>query len=135
LKRINFEESKTHLVTSYVPYALPSNILFPENQYSASETSCTVVSDEQEMDAGNFKGLILYQWHIGVVGSNDLTKIYLYCCYAVTMPGSLTSNLMPCSVAEDGFRFFRPATLLETFNLIGNTQRSISDCTLNPQFS
>jgi len=47
-----------------------------------------------------------------------LTKIYLYCCYAVTMPGSLTSNLMPCSVAEDGFRFFRPATLLETFNLV-----------------
>ena len=50
-----------------------------------------------------------YQSHIGVVGSNDLTKNYLYRCYAVTMPRSLASNLIPFSVAEDWFRLFRPA--------------------------
>lgn len=45
-----------------------------------NEISHSIVLAKQEMDAADFKGLVSDQWHVGVVGTSDLAKNYVYCC-------------------------------------------------------
>ena len=61
------------------------------------------------MDAADFKGLVSDQWHVGVVGTNDLAKKISIRLCILAMPGSLPVNLTLCNVAEDWFRLFCPA--------------------------
>ena len=61
------------------------------------------------MDAADFKGLVSDQWHVGVVGTNDLAKTLSILLCMLTMPGSLPVKLTLCNVAEDWFRLFCPA--------------------------
>ena len=55
---------------------------------------------KQEMNAADFKGLVSDQWHVGVVGTSDLSK------KKVHAQPLMHIDLMSCNFAEEWFRLF-----------------------------